>query len=291
MNSAAVHITTDRWSRLYAGKLELETVAAFRYLREKEIEPLLIKGWAAARNYPDDSPRFYTDVDISVSAADFEKAKGLLSLPEASKIAVDLHRELKRLDQRPWLDVLADSVEVELHGYTVRIPSAEDHLRIMAVHWLNDGGEQKQRLLDIYYAVQNRPPDFDWDRCLNTVSGVRRGWVVAAIGLTHRYFGLDISDLPMAEEAANLPEWLCRTVEKEWNSAVRLRSLHTCLHDPKEFLRQLRKRIPPNPLQATIEQEGDIWARSRVGYQIGSMKDRFLPSMKGLFDMVRLRSK
>lgn len=291
VNSAIDQPIDDRWSRLFAGKLEFETVAAFQFFRDHGIEPLLIKGWASARNYPVESPRFYTDVDISVSSADFDRAKDLLSLPAASKIAVDLHRELKRLDQRPWLDVFADSIEVELSGYPVRIPAAEDHLRILAVHWLNDGGERKERLLDIYYAVQNRPSDFDWDRCLNPISKVRRGWVLAAIGLTHRYFGLDISDLPAAKEAADLPEWLCKTVEKEWSLGIPSRSLHTCLNNPKEFFRQLRKRIPPNPLQATIEQEGDIRARSRLPYQLGSMRDRMLPSLKGIRDMIRSRSK
>lgn len=281
----------DRWSRLFARSLELETVEAFRFFRAKGIEPLLIKGWAAARNYPEGRVRFYTDIDLAVAAQAYEDAKSLLASGEGKKIAVDLHRELKHLDKRDWGALVGDSREALLDDYPIRIPSPEDHLRILAVHWLNDGGERKDRLWDIYYAVQNRPSDFDWERCLETVSAIRRGWIIAAIGLTHKYFGLDLSGLPFENEARDVPSWLCDAVEKEWSSGTPHRSLHTCLSDPAEFIRQLRKRLPPNPLQATIEQEGDIRATSRIPYQIASMRNRLLPSLKGLSDMARLKSR
>lgn len=281
----------DRWSRLFARRLELETVEAFRFFRAKGIEPLLIKGWAAARNYPEGTFRSYTDIDLAVAADVHEEAKSLLASEEGKKIAVDLHRELRHLDKRDWGALVGDSREVLLDDYPIRIPSPEDHLRILAVHWLNDGGERKDRLWDIFYAIANRPADFDWDRCLNGAGEVRRGWVIAAIGLTHKYFGLDLKGLPFEDEAKQIPEWLSRTVEKEWESGVLHRSLHTCLDDPREFLRQLRKRLPPNPIQAMIEQEGDIRAASRFKYQLGSMKDRMLPSLKGVFGTLWRKSK
>lgn len=281
----------SRWQQLFSRRLEIETVQAFQFFRSRGIEPILIKGWAAAKNYPQDRPRFYTDVDIAVAEGDYVDARSALDSPDGGKIAVDLHRELKHLDTRPWSDVFADSTEVTLDDYPIRIPSAEDHLRILAVHWLNDGGERKDRLLDIYYAIVNRPANFDWERCLGTVSATRRGWIIAAIGLTHKYFGLDLCGLPFENEARDVPSWLCDAVEKEWSSGTPHRSLHTCLNDPAEFIRQLRKRLPPNPLQATIEQEGDIRATSRVPYQIASMRNRLVPSLKGLSDMARLKSR
>ena len=204
----------------------------------------------------------------------------LIATAKGRKLNVDLHRELRHLDTKPWSSIFADSQSVELDGYTLRIPAAEDHLRILAVHWLNDGGERKHRLWDIYYAVANRPPDFDWDKCLNEVSERRRGWILAAIGLAHRYLGLPIDDIPFADEAKFLPPWLIKTVESEWNSGVRSAPLVTCLRDPAEFLQQLRKRIPPNPLQATIEMEGDIRNGSRFGYQLGSIRKRLLASIR-----------
>ena len=280
-----------RWHRLMARRLEMTSVEAFRYLRSRGVEPLLVKGWAAARNYPAANPRFYQDLDLAVSEEDFDKAKAALATDEGQKLNVDLHRELKHLDTKPWSSMLADSLSVELDGYPIRIPAAEDHLRILAVHWLNDGGERKSRLWDIYYAVVNRPDSFDWDKCLNEAGPRRREWILAAIGLTHRYLGLPIDDVPFAEEAKALPQWLIKTVEREWRSGLQSIPLIVCLRDPAAFLRQLRKRIPPNPLQATIEMEGDIRHGSRMRYQLGSMRKRFLPSIKGVSGVIRSGSR
>lgn len=281
----------SRWLKLFSRKLELETVQAFEFFRSRGIEPILIKGWVAARDYPIENPRFYTDIDIAVSAKDFEPAKKVLASDEGIKIAVDLHRELRHLDTKPWDSIMRDSVKTELDGCDVRIPAPEDHLRILAVHWLNDGGERRDRLWDIFYAVENRPGDFDWDRCLDPVSDLRKEWIIATIGLAHKYIGLSVEGLPFEDRAKQLPQWLIKTVEHEWSSNVRHRSLHTCLNDPKQFLRQLRKRFPPNPLQATIEQEGDIRHGSRLPYQIGSFKARMIPSIRSIFQILRPRSR
>ena len=35
------------------------------------------------------------------------------------------------------------------------------------------------------------------------------------------------------------------------------------------IVKQIKKRIPPNPIQATIEMEGSFDARTRVQYQLG----------------------
>lgn len=263
-------------------KLEIEIVDAFSFLRDAGVEPILIKGWAAARNYPENVERFYSDVDMAVSAADFDLAKQLLKTEPGNRLGIDVHRELRHLDTKPWAEIFSDSQAIDLNGVAVRVPSAEDHLRIMAVHWLNDGGVRKDRLWDIYYAVQNRPADFDWDLCLNSVGEVRREWVIAAIGLAHKYLDLEIDGLPFAELAKKLPRWLVSAVEKEWGSGTPPRPLQMCLKNPKELFRQIKKRIPPNAVQATVDMEGRFDDRSRLGYQIRNMIRKVRPSLSGI---------
>lgn len=271
-----------RWRLLFAKKLEHEVVEAFRIFRDAGIEPVLIKGWAAARHYPRDVPRFYDDVDLVVSDEDFDAAKQVMKTDAGKEIGIDLHRELRHLDTKLWHEIRADSQQIDLDGDKIRVPSDEDHLRILAVHWLNDGGIPKDRLWDIVYAVRNRRVDFNWDKCLKPVSDLRQQWIITAIALAHKYMGLEVEDLPFAARTKDLPQWLTATLEREWESGVRLISLHTCLNNPKNLFTQIKKRIPPNALQATIEMEGSIDNSSRIPYQFSSILNRIGPSIRGI---------
>jgi hypothetical protein len=132
-----------------------------------------------------------------------------------------------------------------------------------------DGGARKDRLWDIYYAVKNRRVSFDWDRCLRVVGERRRKWTVVTIGLAHKYLGLTLEDTPIAGEAKDIPKWLINSLEAEWGSDVRLTPIGHNLRDGKMLLKQIIKRIPPNPIQATVDMEGAFDNRPRIFYQIG----------------------
>src|SRR5687767_2733853 len=91
-----------RWYMLTQRRVEAAIDRAFLAFRQHGIEPILIKGWAAARNYPPDVPRFYGDIDLAVSADDYEKSRELIDRPDSPVGGVDLHRELRHLDTVGW---------------------------------------------------------------------------------------------------------------------------------------------------------------------------------------------
>lgn len=285
--------TTDeyRWYLLHTKHHEIKMRRAFELFRSRGIEPVLIKGWATARYYPLGKSRFFADIDLAVSHENYELAKRLCSLDEVKALNVDLHDEFRHLDSLSWDTLFQRSEIVILDGVEIRILAPEDHLRIVCIHWLSDGGAFKEKLWDIYYAVESRPVTFDWDACLSGVSENRREWIITAIGVAHKYLGLRIDDLPFMDEAKTIPSWLERTVEKEWSSKVSLKPLHICLHDRKLLFRQILKRIPPNPIQATIEMEGRFGSAIRIHYQIGSILRRLLPSWRRISNAVRLAQK
>jgi len=255
-------------------------VSAFQGFRRGGIEPILIKGWAAARSYPDDKPRHYGDIDLAVARTDYDEALRLIADDSSGVRGVDLHRELRHLDTVEWATLFANSQLIDLADQKIRVLSAEDHLRVLCVHWLTDGAESRDRLWDIVYAVRYRPPDFDWAMCLDVVSTSRRSWIVSTIGLAHRYLGLELEGLPFADEARRLPVWLTRCVEKGWSSETKLRGLDESITDRKLFIRQLRKRLPPNPIQATLNCEGRFDDGPRLPYQLRDIAGRFLPSVR-----------
>lgn len=235
--------------------------------QEHEIEPILIKGLAISIFYPEIGDRTFVDTDLAVSPDSYDLAKDLLISAEFLRFEVDLHSGLRHLDSLEWNDLFEHSQIIKIRDYEIRVLCPEDHLRVVCVHWLTNGGEFKDRLLDVYYLVKNRPEDFDWDRCLNLISKRRRKWIVCTLGLTQKYFGLDLSDTPIEEEAKELPGWLVTRVEKEWSSDLKLLPLAFGNQDLKTFYRQIRKRLPPNPITSTVMCEGDFDSRTRIFYQ------------------------
>lgn len=237
-------------------------------------KPILIKGWSAAQLYPNPSERQYTDIDLIFAPEVFEQAKEFLhhtSLPSA----VDLHKGARHLDSLPFDNLYANSILKICEGVNIRLLREEDQLRVLCIHWLNDGGADRERLWDIYYGVKNRSETFDWHRFLDQISPKRRRWIICAVGLAHKFLNLEIEDTPIAREAKNLPSWLIRAVEKEWASGIRLIPLQHVRHDRQKLWEQIKKRIPPNPIQATIEVEGHFDKVPRFIYQIADVLKRF----------------
>ncbi|MBX3289768.1 MAG: nucleotidyltransferase family protein [Acidobacteria bacterium] len=259
-------------------------------LQRNGINSLTFKGWLAANNYPETHYRQYTDIDLAVAPEYYDRAIALIRAAKPKGIAVDLHKGFRHLDRLSWEQIFSRSQTVILNNTEVRVPCPEDHLRIMCVHWLTDGGEYKHRLWDIYYAVANRPDDFDWDKCLQPVSAVRQEWVITCIGLAHRYLGLEIEDLPFAERAKDLPEWLTKRLEYEWENRVPLRPLRIVYRDPSLLIQQLRKRFPPNPIYSTIDMEGSFASRTRFFYHLGSMLKRSRNTVRDFYHIIRHRS-
>lgn len=256
-----------------------QIVRVFGAFRAAGIEPILIKGWSLARFYPADKPRMIGDIDVCVEPADYKLAEQTLKNPQLAEILIDLHRGLRHLDKLPYRDLFNNSRLVDLMNVKVRVLRPEDGFRVTCVHWLTDGGANREKLWDIYYLIANRPPDFDWERCLNAAGKKRRQWFICTIALAHRYLNLDVSDLPFADEIiapAAIPQWLSAALEKEWGDPVVLSRMDKILGDWQLLKQQLHKRFPPNPITASIDTEAPFDNTPRLPYQIADIGLRFV---------------
>lgn len=259
---------SQKWHILHSALHSEKVKKAFQLLRKVGIEPILIKGFALSVYYPENHERMYGDIDLLVSPYDFYKAKSIVKTKEFTGLAVDVHKGARQLDTVSWDNLLQNSQIINIDKVEIRVLRPEDHLRVICVHWLTDGGERKDKLWDVYWVIENRPDNFDWDRCLNIVNKNRRRWIICTIGLAHKYLGLDLSSTPIEDEARQVPVWLVRRVEREWNSQIRLIPLNVAKRNYKIFLQQVFKRFPPNPITATIDCNGDFDAHTRIFYQI-----------------------
>src|SRR6266436_10042310 len=189
-------------------------------LRDGGIDPVLVKGWNVARLYPEPGLRHYFDVDLCVRHDCYAEAKGLFASLGAEGLYVDLHDQLDHLDVMQWDEFFSRSQLLRVDDTEVRVPCAEDHLRILCVHWLRHGAWRPAGLCDIAAAIESRPDDFDWQRCL-AADPLREDWVACAIGLARELLGAEMRDqgselntrsadnsVRLSARCERLPRWL-----------------------------------------------------------------------------------
>lgn len=271
-------------SILYKQKIKL----AFSLLRSQGIEPILIKGWANARLYPEAGLRPYGDLDICVRPDEYERAKAVLNSPEGKECWVDLHSGMGRLDDRDWRELFNRSQLINLDSDQVRVLGAEDHLRISSVHFLDHGAWRPIWLCDIAARVEAITEEFAWDACLGHDER-RAKWIVSAIGLAHQLLHARIEHCPKFIRDARLPGWLVQNVLKQWERPsikehhppeLMMISLKHPARVPKALLRRW-----PNPIEATIRVKGSFNEWPRLPFQL---KDYLIQTGKFLKRFTRL---
>lgn len=261
---------------------------AFRLLRSDGIEPILIKGWASARLYPQSGLRPYGDIDLCVKPDEYLRAKSVVDRPEGRECWVDLHEGMGRLDDRSWKELFERSQLVNLDGSSIRVLRLEDHLRISCVHFLDHGAWRPLWLCDIAAIVESIAEDFDWDACLGKDER-RAKWIVSAISLAHQLLDARIEHCPEAVRSARLPGWLVPNVLKQWERPCNrehappeliMISLRHPLRVPKALLNRW-----PNPIEATIRTNGAINESPRLLFQV---KDYFIQTTRFVGRLQRL---
>ncbi len=266
--------------RLQALRAEVHTEDAGRacaLLRAAGVQPLLGKGWAAARLYPDAALRPYGDVDLYVPARSLGAARAAVNAPGAG-CTIDLHAGLAELDDRAHGDVDAHAVTADANGRAVRTFGPEDHLRLLALHALRHGLLRPLWLCDVAAAVEGRPAGFDWPYFLRG-DATRTRWALTAIGLAHRVLGARLDGVPDAARVSDLPRWLVPAVLAEWGAG---RAAHggrmpmaRALRRPADLVRAVGERWP-NGVEATIGARAPFGAGPLLPLQLAECARRSL---------------
>ena len=220
-------------------RLNLRNVGEiFELFGRYDISPILIKGLAAALNYPKPFQRVFSDIDLAVAPEQFDTAQKII---KDHNFNIDLHRGLRHLDTLNWETLFLNSEIINIGTAKIRVLCSEDHLRVLCVHWLNDGGADRTRLWDIYFALLKKGDEFNWERFYDVVSPGRRKWLLTVILLVRDYFGLDITNLPFESEGIQLPGWIKTEIENDWKNDTRLMPLQDVLNNRKELIKQIKK--------------------------------------------------
>jgi hypothetical protein len=257
------------------------------------VEPILAKGWAMARLYPEEGLRPYGDLDLYVRPREFARAAGLVARLADVGCPVDLHSGFAWLSEWPFETLHARSHLVPLGGQEVRVLGPEDHLRLLCLHMLGHGAWRPLWLCDLAVAVEAGPAGCDWDRLLAGRARPRE-WVACALALARELLGASLEELPAGVREKRLPRWLLPTVLAAWGEVSRetpqggRRPLSDYLLRPTGLLRALRVRWP-NPIEATVGVGGPFNELPRLPFQIGECLSRTARFAWGLPRLLRPR--
>lgn len=243
-------------------------------LRSAGIEPLLVKGWAVGRLYPDRCLRPYGDLDLVVRPDQRAAAATTLLGPGSPLVPIDLHEGLAALDDRRLDDLYRRSQLVTMGDVDVRILAPEDHLRLLCLHFLKHRGRWPLSLCDIGVFLEALPREFDWDYCL---SGPRRrsDWVVCVLALAHRVLGASLDGVPEPARKRHPPFWLAPAVFRAWGEGDQprpeIRPIAYHLRTRRELWNAIRHRWP-TAIEAVFPARGPV--TNAVPFQCGAFLAR-----------------
>jgi hypothetical protein len=276
-----------RHHSLQAALYERELKYLVDLLRSEGVEPLLGKGWAAARCYAAPGLRPYGDFDFCIRPEQYGAARAALQRAEQVTGMVDLHPGLawqpngqafSLLDDRTLDELFARSQLVRLGDVEARILGPEDHLRLLCLHMLNHGACRPLWLCDVGAALETRPPDFDWEWFLHG-DPRRTHWVICSLGLAHQMLEARIEDTPVYDQALRLPRWIVPTVAEQWSQVFRPRTpLAHVLRRRAGFWEELRRHWP-NGIEATVNVRGPFNDWPRLPFQLGAACKRTASSI------------
>ncbi len=273
-DSPAADVFRDwyRSNALNSARQQHTIAAIFSRLTESNVKPIIVKGWSIARLYPELAARPAGDIDLYVAPEDRAKAEQIVRGLLDSPYHADFEHLALALSRDTVASVFARSELCELHGVPVRVLCAEDNLRLLAVHYLQHGGWRPLWLCDVAVALENRPPRFDWKRCLGN-DPVRINWVESVLVLAHLLLGARIDDTPAAGWIAKFPQWPRESILEKWGRLSLeivgqgyFPSVGSMLQ-PGNFIRAIKHRWD-DPIRATVEAGGRFDNSSRLPLKI-----------------------
>ena len=277
-----------RLQALFAKTHENKVQKSFRLFRQAGVEPILNKGWAVGRLYPDAGLRPSGDIDLFVKRQDFAAAREVVSSEAARDCWVDLHARVFELADREPDDLFARSELHQCGDEKVRILCPEDHFALLAIHLLKHGAWRPLWLCDLGLLLESMPESFDWKLCLGK-NNHRRNWILAAVNLAHSLLGAQIPDEGIISGAERIPSWVAGRVLKEWETPFSINQppmnyrapMRSYLRRPSGMLRDLVRRWP-NPILATVSANGRFSRLPRITYQLGDVATRAMKFLSGV---------
>ena len=246
-----------RGQALQSALHEREVEHVFALLRAAGVEPILLKGRAAAGLYPECGLRPPGDIDLCVRPGQCDAARESLWGPGRLGTAVtDLRHDGPALSGTGGWDALyARSRLLDLNESKIPVLGREDQLRFLCLHLLRHSAYRPLWLCDVAAALESAAVEFDWKLALGE-DELTRHRVVCVLDLACRLLGARREGLPEEALAGRAPTWLVAEVLRQWERPT------TADHLPREqmavSLRHPARALPallsrwPDPIKAVV---------------------------------------
>lgn len=237
---------------------ERDLLYVFQTLQAVEVRPLLAKGWATARLYPETGLRAVGDIDLLIDPAGkaaTEKALGITVIENSLGGQWDIKTQVPAIYQISNAALFAHQEHVKLGETEIAVLGAEDQLRILCLHFLKHGGWRPLWLCDVAVALESRPQNFNWERCLGHDKRCAQR-ILCTLGLAHQILGASLEGTPVAERSIRPPVWMVSAILKRWGApptglVFRREPFLDSLRTQPNFWQAMRKRWPDS-VQATM---------------------------------------
>jgi Uncharacterised nucleotidyltransferase len=253
------------------------------YFRKAGIEPILAKGWAVARLYPQPGLRPYGDFDICVPPSRMREAQHVLDSEPMTGIDIDFHERFRELES-DYDALLERSVRIPIGKSHIRVLRPEDHLRLLSIHMLYHGGWKPAWVCDVALMMETAGADFEWKQFADD-HRKNSEWVLAALALAHRVLGAKMPEAIGETGLPKFPQWLFDALLEQWGQ------IGHYMHGPSaaDMLREghlmeaLRSRWP-NRLQATVRMGARVNSMPRLPLQVADVIKRAAKLHRGKKD-------
>lgn len=232
------------------------------------IMPLLGKGPAVALAYPERILRPFSDLDVYVPDAQFLRTRALVDRAGLQHITVDLHRGASHVSDIPFerLRDCADTMRVM--DVDVRVMSTPHHLRLVALHALNEGLIRPLWLADVACLLRRDGATLHWTMFDEGDAWGAR-WARVALTLARDILGEDLSSTPLGSTPA--PAWAETAVLRTWGRQQQAKGARTAMGSRGRSLRAwvdgLIERWP-TPIEAVAGVGTTVPAQVVLGHQI-----------------------
>jgi hypothetical protein len=271
--AAEILLRSYRRQALQSALQEWEVEHVFALLRSAGVEPVLLKGWAAAGLYPERGLRPPGDIDLCVRPGQYAAARAALwGRGRKGAALTDLdHEEFSLLGDGGWDGLYARSRVLKLNESGIRVLGREDQMRFLCLHLLRHSAYRPVWLCDVAAALESASAGFDWGTALGG-DALRRNWVGCVIDLARRLLGARPEDLPEEVSAARAPPWLVAEVLRQWErpttaERVPRELMAVSLRHPARALPALMGRWP-DPIRALVGLRQPFDGRARLPRQL-----------------------